>query len=48
MHYQVIDRRTQQVVGTYTTLIRAHNAAGKKDLEHGSSRYKVRRVEVAV
>jgi len=47
MKYQVIDRQTRAVVGTYSTLSRAHRAADKKDLEYGAIRYLVRRIEVA-
>lgn len=45
MKYQVIDHRTQAVVGTYSTAKRARNVANKKDLEYGAIRYGVRRVE---
>ncbi len=44
MTYQVIDRLTGLVVGTYSTLIRAHNRADKLDLVYGAIRYSVRRV----
>jgi hypothetical protein len=45
MKYIVVDRRTQAIVGTYSTLKRAHAAADRKDLEYGAIRYCVRRVE---
>ena len=43
MKYEVTDRLTGLVVGTYSTLKRAHNKADKLDLVYGAIRYSVRR-----
>jgi hypothetical protein len=37
--YEVIDRKTKQVVGVYCSLRRASNKANKLDLEYGAHRY---------
>ena len=42
--YQVIDRQTQQVVGTYSTAKRARASRDRKDLAYGAIRYMVREV----
>ena len=42
--YQVVDRQTQRVVGTYKSRNRAHNVADRKDNEYGAIRYSVRPV----
>ena len=47
MTYQIIDRHTGRLVGTYTNKTRAYNRADKLDLEYGAVRYSVRRVEAA-
>ena len=39
--YQVIDRQTNNLMGTYSTSKRARNRADKLDLAYGSYRYKV-------
>jgi len=44
MKYEVIDRRTGAVVGTYTNKTRARNVRDRKDLEYGAVRYMVREV----
>lgn len=41
--YEVLDRQTKNVVGTYKTLKAASNAANRKDLQYGAIRYMVRR-----
>ena len=46
MKYQVIDRQTRVVVGTFSVFIKAHHAAQRKDLAYGSARYMVRSVKV--
>ncbi len=43
--YNVIDRQTQQIVGTYATLKAARRSADRKDLQYGAIRYMVRAVE---
>ncbi len=43
--YQVIDGLTGSVVGTYSCLKKATRCVDRKDCEHGSYRYNVRRVE---
>ncbi len=42
--YQVIDRQTGLVVGTYADVKRARRARDRKDLEYGAYRYMVRAV----
>jgi hypothetical protein len=39
--FNVIDRQTGKVVGTYSTRVRASRARDKKDLEYGAYRYSV-------
>lgn len=41
--YEVVDSKTQIVVGTYSTMRRAYNAADKQDNIYGAVRYFVRR-----
>lgn len=43
--YNVIDRHTQTIVGTYSTFVRAMRARDKKDLAYGACRYSVVRVQ---
>lgn len=43
--YQVIDNRTGQLVGTYSTAKRARRKADKLDLVYGAIRYSVRFVD---
>ena len=47
MTYQIIDRQTGRVVGTYANKARAYARADKLDLEFGAVRYSVRRLEAA-
>jgi hypothetical protein len=42
--FQVIDKQTGTVVGTYSTVKRARAARERKDLEYGAYRYMVREV----
>lgn len=42
--YQVIDRHTGQVVGTYASKQRARNRREALDLQYGAIRYSVREV----
>lgn len=42
--YQVIDTKTQQVVGTYTNKQRARNRRDALDLQYGAIRYRVQEV----
>jgi len=42
--YDVIDIKTQKVVGTYATRVRARRAADKKDLAYGAIRYIVKAI----
>ena len=42
MAYQVIDSRTQQVVGTFKNKQAARNKRDRLDLQHGAVRYSVR------
>lgn len=41
--YEVIDRHTGIVVGTYASLKTACRSADRKDLQYGAIRYMVRR-----
>jgi len=42
--YQIIDSRTQQIVGTFQSYIRASRKRDKLDNEYGGYRYQVRKV----
>ena len=42
--YQVIDRHTQSIIGTYKSRKRATNKADKLDNIYGAYRYKVKSV----
>jgi hypothetical protein len=42
MKYQVVDRKTNKVVGTYSSKVRARSKADKLDLEYGAYRYSTR------
>lgn len=42
--YQVINRRTNQVFGTYTSLSRARAARDKRDLAYGAAVHVVKAV----
>jgi hypothetical protein len=42
--YQVIDSRTQQVVGSYKTPAEAFRLADRKDNEFGAARYLVKTI----
>lgn len=42
--YQVIDRQTQQVVGTFKSKQSARNKRDRLDLQYGAIRYMVREV----
>ena len=44
MKFQVIDRQTNQVMGTYASRKRARNKADRLDLEYGAYRYYVKQV----
>lgn len=43
--YQVIDTRTQQVVGTFKNKQSARNKRDRLDLAYGAVRYSVREVQ---
>ncbi len=43
--YNVVDRQTQKIVGTYATLKAARRSADRKDLQYGAIRYLVRPVQ---
>lgn len=43
--YQVIDKQTGKVVGTYQDAKRARNRRDRLDLQYGAIRYYVNRVE---
>lgn len=43
--FKVIDKQTQQVMGTYATRNRARNKADKLDMEYGAYRYYVKEVK---
>lgn len=45
MKYQVIDRHTKKIMGTYQDVKRARRRADKLDLEYGAYRYGVEKVE---
>jgi hypothetical protein len=45
MPYKVIDRKDGTVMGTYSTLIRAHNKKDKLDNEYGGYRYGVEKAK---
>lgn len=42
--YQVVDRQTQKIIGTYTSRNRARAVADRKDNEYGAYRYTVRKI----
>lgn len=44
--YQVINRNTQAIVGTYKTKNAARNAVDRKDAQYGAYVHSVRAVEV--
>jgi len=44
MKYQVINRTTSQVVGTYSTKQRARNAVDKKDNAYGGYAHFIREI----
>jgi hypothetical protein len=46
MRYQVIDRMTGEVMGTYSTRSRARARRERLDLEYGAYRYFVKFIEV--
>ncbi len=43
--YEVIDRKSNKVIGVYQTRLRARRVADRKDLEYGAIRYLVRKIE---
>lgn len=43
--HEVVDNQTGKVIGKYKSSRRAHHAADKKDLEHGSVRYHARPIK---
>jgi hypothetical protein len=45
MKYQVIDRQTGNVMGTYSSRTSASRKADKLDLEYGAIRYAVKAIE---
>lgn len=47
-NYQVIDTRTGDEIGTYTTRKRASRKADSLDLAYGAIRYQVRAIESKV
>ena len=46
MRYQVIERMTGEVMGTYSTRSRARARVDRLDLEYGAYRYFVKIIEV--
>ena len=46
MSYQVIDTHTKNVVGTYSSRVRATRKANRLDLEYGAIRHAVKAVEI--
>ena len=44
MKYEVIDRRTGKVVGSYTNKTRARSRRDALDMQYGAVRYMVREV----
>lgn len=47
MTYQVINRKTNTIVGTYSTKQRARNAVDKKDNAYGAYVHSIREVSAA-
>ena len=46
--YQVIDRKTGEIVGNYKTLKTAKRAVDRKDNKYGGCRYYHKKIEMAL
>jgi hypothetical protein len=48
MRYQIIDTQTKQVIGTYSSRVRASRKADRMDLAYGAIRYMVKPEDVCI